>query len=75
MWGLSATAYLQRILHPNNNNTQQNAPFLAVSTWVAFKLQKTMWKNYFTSSDPHHDMLGEGCQVRVAATQFFFAIS
>ena len=32
-------------------------------------------KNYFTSSDPHHDMLGEGCQVRVAATQFFFAIS
>ena len=32
-------------------------------------------KNYFTSSDPHHDMLGEGCQVRGAATQFFFAIS
>ena len=23
-------------------------------------------KNYFTSSDPHHDMLGGGCQVRVA---------
>ena len=22
-------------------------------------------ENYFTSSDPHHDMLGEGCQVRV----------
>ena len=22
-------------------------------------------KNYFTSSDPHHDMLGGGCQVRV----------
>ena len=22
-------------------------------------------KNYFTSSDPHHDMLGEGCQVNV----------
>ena len=21
--------------------------------------------NYFTSSDPHHDMLGGGCQVRV----------
>ena len=32
-------------------------------------------KNYFTSSDPHHDMVGEGCQVRVAATQLFFAIS
>ena len=28
----------------------------------------TFWgprKNYFTSSDPHHDMLGGGCQVRV----------
>ena len=24
-----------------------------------------MKKNYFTSSDPHHDMLGGGCQVRV----------
>ena len=23
------------------------------------------WTNYFTSSDPHHDMLGGGCQVRV----------
>ena len=22
-------------------------------------------KKYFTSSDPHHDMLGGGCQVRV----------
>ena len=22
-------------------------------------------KNYFTSSDPHHDMLGGGCQVKV----------
>ena len=22
-------------------------------------------QNYFTSSDPHHDMLGEGCQVGV----------
>ena len=26
---------------------------------------KTKNKNYFTSSDPHHDMLGGGCQVRV----------
>ena len=38
-------------------------------------MAKAVKKNYFTSSDPHHDMLGEGCQVRVAATQFFFAIS
>ena len=22
-------------------------------------------ENYYTSSDPHHDMLGGGCQVRV----------
>ena len=27
-------------------------------------IRKT-WTNYFTSSDPHHDMLGGGCQVRV----------
>ena len=32
-----------------------------------FCLKKYMWllANYFTSSDPHHDMLGGGCQVRV----------
>ena len=27
--------------------------------------KKHSLKNYFTSSDPHHDMLGGGCQVRV----------
>ena len=36
-------------------------------------------KNYFTSSDPHHDMLGGGCQVRVVRKtskpgMFFFTI-
>ena len=30
-----------------------------------FAKEKTTSKNYFTSSDPHHDMLGGGCQVRV----------
>ena len=25
----------------------------------------SIMSNYFTSSDPHHDMLGGGCQVRV----------
>ena len=41
-----------------------------VAVWN-FKLWKLiswiLWvqKNYFTSSDPHHDMLGGGCQVRV----------
>ena len=33
------------------------------------KAVKILWgtfkRNYFTSSDPHHDMLGGGCQVRV----------
>ena len=28
-------------------------------------VNRAMKKNYFTSSDPHHDMLGGGCQVRV----------
>ena len=28
-------------------------------------LQVLFKKKYFTSSDPHHDMLGGGCQVRV----------
>ena len=28
-------------------------------------VQSTCYPNYFTSSDPHHDMLGGGCQVRV----------
>ena len=31
----------------------------------ASSLKPTPQKNYFTSSDPHHDMLGGGCQVRV----------
>ena len=32
------------------------------SPWSTVERQDT---NYFTSSDPHHDMLGGGCQVRV----------
>ena len=32
---------------------------------IPINMQKTKQKNYFTSSDPHHDMLGGGCQVRV----------
>ena len=28
-------------------------------------IRKKCSMNYFTSSDPHHDMLGGGCQVRV----------
>ena len=33
--------------------------------WDGLKLNEPHKKNYFTSSDPHHDMLGGGCQVRV----------
>ena len=35
--------------------------------WVFFPppQKKKKIRNYFTSSDPHHDMLGGGCQVRV----------
>ena len=29
------------------------------------EMELTQITNYFTSSDPHHDMLGGGCQVRV----------
>ena len=34
---------------------------------LSFCIQQWTYKksNYFTSSDPHHDMLGGGCQVRV----------
>ena len=32
---------------------------------VFFLGKKCHGENYFTSSDPHHDMLGGGCQVRV----------
>ena len=35
---------------------------LSGGVWILRDLE---WKNYFTSSDPHHDMLGGGCQVRV----------
>ena len=31
----------------------------------AFSNSEKNHRNYFTSSDPHHDMLGGGCQVRV----------
>ena len=37
-----------------------NVSFQCVNIFSRFKIQ-----NYFTSSDPHHDMLGGGCQVRV----------
>ena len=37
-----------------------------VWSWVVAQALDAETNNYFTSSDPHHDMLGGGCQVRVA---------
>ena len=34
-------------------------------TCKVHKFEKRKQKNYFTSSDPHHDMSGGGCQVGV----------
>ena len=36
-----------------------------VPYFVGSVFKEILYKNYFTSSDPHHDMLGEGCQVGV----------
>ena len=39
--------------------------WVAQQKWgVCFAIRQLL-KNYFTSSEPHHDMLGGGCQVRV----------
>ena len=37
----------------------------AATAFAGWDLKPPPKKNYFTSSDPHHDMLGGGCQVRV----------
>ena len=39
--------------------------FKALRIWSIFIPKIGGRLNYFTSSDPHHDMLGEGCQVGV----------
>ena len=39
--------------------------YLSIDQTIAGINKKTSTLNYFTSSDPHHDMLGGGCQVRV----------
>ena len=47
-------------------NILKNHPKLYLIKYLLKPLLKSAWKkNYFTSSDPHHDMLGGGCQVRV----------
>ena len=39
--------------------------YLEKPVGIHFRWPRDVEKNYFTSSDPHHDMLGGGCQVRV----------
>ena len=68
---------MKRIARPAAGHVQKQqhvlqhvAPFRAGDSTDG---SKKPWKqitainnhNYFTSSDPHHDMLGGGCQVRV----------
>ena len=44
--------------------TQCLLQMLSVTCYMS-RMQTKTQKKYFTSSDPHHDMLGGGCQVRV----------
>ena len=48
----------------NEYHLHKSSRYLHISPAVSLQLFCTN-KNYFTSSDPHHDMLGGGCQVRV----------
>ena len=57
-------------LFSKNRNSHANVSVFGqdLSTLVGlvqFGRDNKMHQNYFTSSDPHHDMLGGGCQVRV----------
>ena len=60
-------ATVNRKKRKNQKTKKNNIPGLLQNKHA--KIQKTSRKtkkqNYFTSSDPHHDMLGGGCQVRV----------
>ena len=44
-----------------------NVPIRSTNLYGSYTVLhlRKKWTNYFTSSDPHHDMLGGGCQVRV----------
>ena len=48
-----------------NNEGDVLVPFGRFLADKNFNKESLLKKNYFTSSDPHHDMLGGGCQVRV----------
>ena len=54
---------LVTITHPRHPvKHRKSEEVFRVWVWGVFFSEK---KKYFTSSDPHHDMLGGGCQVRV----------
>ena len=65
-------------LNQHSINTQKSATVQYICIKMPYSTSSNHWghmdlifnqlgnkKNYFTSSDPHHDMLGGGCQVRV----------
>ena len=52
--------YLQSIKKIRQKIIHQN-----ICVFFFLSTQHFEQTNYFTSSDPHHDMLGEGCQVGV----------
>ena len=56
----SSQALLTNLLGGDAEDLAQNALWNTYGLFTPFKKN-----NYFTSSDPHHDMLGGGCQVRV----------
>ena len=51
------------MLVQKEKRTKKTTLILKGPTW--WPIRKKQLENYFTSSDPHHDMSGEGCQVRV----------
>ena len=61
----SATAHRFSDLNHAETETHWNAWIISFYTSNPRNYCFLPTKNYFTSSDPHHDMLGGGCQVRV----------
>ena len=66
------TTYIFLVFFSNQNSQKAKTKEHILGGILLFLLfffsrgkNKKETKNYFTSSDPHHDMLGGGCQVRV----------
>ena len=59
---------LQGFIHPRwcrISSINSMMAFVRLGSGEMTRLIQKRIQNYFTSSDPHHDMLGGGCQVRV----------